>query len=166
MKIAFANNDEQPVGKKNYGDWNGGFLPPPISLQVTEPAVLAKDQYLTMKLRLVPSVDKSPTYDLVIPYFKNGTPKEWLKFQLNLNRVFVGQNLTTAVPKYAMIRRLLMGDVLSTFNAKARVLTTENNANLKICLNAVTETVFLKKAMQTQKRYMRRMLRKPVDLKI
>ena len=119
-----------------------------------------------MKLRSVPSVDKSPTYDLVIPYFKNGTPEEWLKFQLNLNRVFVGQNLTTAVPKYAMIRRLLMGDVLSTFNAKARVLTTETNANLKICLNAVTETVFPKKAMQTQKRYMRRMLRKPIDLKI
>ena len=77
-----------------------------------------------MKLRLVPTVDKNPMYDLVVPYFKNGTPEEWLKFQLNLNQVFVGQNLTTAVPKYAMVRQLLMEDVLSTFNAKARVLAT------------------------------------------
>ena len=154
MKIAFASNQEKNTGK-NHGERKTGFLPPPISLQATEPAVLGKDQYLTMKLRLVPTQDKSPTYNLVVPYFKNGTSEEWLKFQLNLNRVFVGQNLTTAVPKYAMVRRLLMGDVLSTFNAKARVLTTKNNANFKTCVNAVTETVFPKKSMQTQKRYMK-----------
>ena len=103
MQIAFAGNQEKNTGKNN-GERKNGFLPPPILLQVMEPAVLAKDQYLTMKLRSVPTVDKSPTYDLVVLYFKNGTPKEWLKFQLNLNRVFVGQNLTKSVPKDAMVR--------------------------------------------------------------
>lgn len=59
-----------------------------------------------------------------------------------------------------------MRDVLGMFNAKVRILTTKNNANFKTCVNAVTETVFPKKPMHTQKRYMRRMLRKPLNMKI
>ena len=92
MKLAFTNNEKiYTAGKKTANrDWKAGLLPPPILLQRTEPAALRKDDYLTMKLRLLLTKEKSPTYNLVVPYFSKGTPEEWLKFLKNIDRVFVG----------------------------------------------------------------------------
>ena len=42
----------------------------------------------------------------------------------------------------------------------------EDEDNLQLSLNAVTETILNKKALSTQKRYMRRILPKPRDMKI
>ena len=102
---------------------------------------------------------------------------------INFKKVIVGQGLNTGPTQFAMARRFLMGDTLSQFNQKANELkekavleaaenTTVTNAmiemvaNLEECFNAVTKTVLPPKALQTQKRYMRRMLRKPQGMKI
>lgn len=73
------SNDDRTTGKKYNGDQKNGFLPLPILLQIMGPAVLGKDQYLTMKLRSVLTVDKSPTYDLVVPYFIKWYPQRMVK---------------------------------------------------------------------------------------
>ena len=76
-----------------------------------------------------------------------------------------------------------MGDTLSQFEKKIKEIktravedTTEGTAitdsdvettdNLQLCLQAVTVTVLPQKALQTQKRYMRRVLQKPQGMKI
>ena len=164
-------------------DRKSGFLPPPIPLERPKIKKLQRDKYLVMKLRSIPNKSTSPVYELNVPYFKDGTPEEWFKFLENFAKVLVGQDLTTGATQFAMARRLLLGDTLSQFDKKVKELKTEAIAdaeagtvimdadietidNLKTCLQAVTVSVLPQKALQTQKRYMRRILRKPQGMKI
>ncbi len=151
---------------KKTGERPNGFSNAPISLERPTVAEVTKDSYLKMKLRSTPTDADSPTYELEICYFKSGTPEEWLKFKKNLNRVIIGQNLTTGPTQYAMARRLLLGNCLAVFNNKAEELQNETVSNFKLCLKAVAKDVFPPKALMTQKRYMRRVLRKPKEMKI
>lgn len=151
MKVS-TTDDKNNNGKRR--------LEPPISLDRPEREDLKKDQYLTFKLRSNPTVDESPTYEHSVRFFKQGTPEQWLLFNRDLGQVITGLNITTGPPMYAMARRLLQGDALSTFN-NAATIGNETIANYQACLRAVSNIVFPKKAAQTQKRYMRRFLRKP-----
>ena len=169
--------------KVSNNDRKTGFLPPPIPLERAEAKKLQKDDYLVMKLRSIPNKATSPVYELNIPYFKDGTSEEWFKFLENFKKVLVGQDLNTGATQFAMARRLLTGDTLSQFDKKFKELKTEavtaaeegtavtdsdieTAPNLRTCMRAVTVTVLPQKALQTQKRYMRRILRKPQGMKI
>ncbi len=138
----------------------------PIQLQRPEKPELVKGQYITLKLRSTPAEAASTTYDLPLPYFGSGTPEEWLRFKRNLYKVIVGQNLTTGPLKYTVTRRVLEGDALAAFDASAEILGNETNDNFVLALAALTEHIFPARALQTQKRYMRRYLRKPADVSI
>ena len=65
-----------------------------------------------------------------------------------------------------------MGDSLTHFNDKAASFrddkgrVVENDDHLEASLRAVTGNILNKKALPTQKRYMRRIIRKPKDMKI
>ena len=89
-----------------------------------------------------------------------------------LREGFVGLNLTISSTKFAMTRRLLAGDSLTHFNDKAASFrdangrVVENDDHLEASLRAVTGTILNKKALSTQKRYMRHIIRKPKDMKI
>eukprot|EP00957_Ditylum_brightwellii_P086221 6561066-Ditylum_brightwellii.AAC.1 len=48
--------------------------------------------YHTYKLCMTPADAMSPIYELSVPFFNNGTPKEWIKFWCGLQAVFKGQN--------------------------------------------------------------------------
>ena len=98
---------------------NNGFAPPPIPLERPEAKELEKDQHLTLKLRAVPGRQTSGEYTLNVPYFQSWEPEEWLKFIQNLNKVFIGQNMTTYPARFAMARRLLAGDSLTHFETTA-----------------------------------------------
>ena len=65
-----------------------------------------------------------------------------------------------------MARRILEGDALARFDSKATELGNETNANFATCLDAVTSYTFPTKALQYQRRFMRRYLRKPRDTTI
>ena len=143
-----------------------GFLPPPIPFQKPEKVILGKEDYLSMKLRSNPTEEKSSLYELAVPYFRNGTAEEWFRFEKNLANVFIRQNLTTGPTQYAMARRLLQGDCLTQFETKADELGNESVPNFKLVMKAVRESVMPLRAVQTQKRYMRRLLRKPKEMKI
>jgi len=127
---------------------------------------LEHGEYQRYKLRNVPEDENSPTYELSVPYFGTGTPEEWLKFKKNLEKVVVGQNVTGGPQRYVVARRLLEGDALASFDQAARLHGPETVQHFKRCLDDVTKHVFPKRALQTQKRYMRRFLRKPPTMKI
>ena len=99
-------------------DCKTGFLPPPIPLKRPVIRTLQKDKYLVMKLWSIPNKSTSPVYELNVPYFKDSTLEEWLKFLENFNKVLVGQDLTMGATQFAMAWRLLMGDTLSQFEKK------------------------------------------------
>ena len=124
-----------------------------------------KDKYLTFKLRSVPTEEASTTYNLSIPFFGDGSPEELLIFLNLLNKVYVGQNVTDGPGKYALIRRLLVGDALSAFNSAAAVAGTETIPHFKTAVRGLVSHVFPARALVLQKQYMRRYLRKPADVK-
>ena len=95
------------------------FVDAPIPMERPKNPTLIKGQYETMKLRTTPTEATSPTYEITLNYFSSGTPEEWLMFKKNLDKVILGQNLTTGTAKYALVRRVLTGDALATFNAVA-----------------------------------------------
>ena len=57
-----------------------GFIAPPIPLERPVVKELEKDDYVTLKLKTVPRSTTSAEYSLNVPYFRSGTPEEWLKF--------------------------------------------------------------------------------------
>ena len=146
----------KPLSKK-------GFVEPPIKIDKPEPRKLEKGEYMAMKIRSDPNDVDSLSSELHVPFFSTGTPEEWFKFLKDLKSVFQGQNLTTGPNQYRTVRLLLKDDALRHFNNKATELGAETTAHLKQCIGEVTQWVLPKKALQTQRRYMRRVCRKPRD---
>lgn len=141
---------------------DSGFPLLPIPLEEPERKKFMKDSVLKLKLRSNPTDEKS-RYILKVPYFKEGTPEEWLTFETKLQDVYVGQQLTTDPMQYQMARRLLQGEPLQQFNRKADILGNESVANLNECLHAVCLSVFPNAALKHQKRYMHRVIHKPKE---
>ena len=88
MKVKFAKNSSNRMS-------DTGFAPPPIPFKRAKVKGMEKDQYLSLKLKSVPSRTSSSEYTLNVPYFQSGTAEEWIKFTQNLDLVFVGQSLST-----------------------------------------------------------------------
>ena len=137
---------------------------PPIALVRPDNATLRKGQYHTYKLRTNPTSASSSTYELDVPLFSTGTVEEWLRFRNNLGRVIKGQNATGAAARCALARRSLESEALATFNNQAATGTETVDA-FEICLDKVGNLIFPKRALQLQKRYMRRSPRKPGTMK-
>ena len=126
---------------------------------------LGKGDYTVIKCKTTPNAANSATYDLPIPYFRSGSTEEFLKWKRNVNRALTGQGITDGPGKYNLTRKLLDGDALMVFNVKATQLGNETNQHYEQVMQALAEHVFPIKALQTQKRFMRRFLRKPRDMK-
>ena len=124
-----------------------------------------KGKYITLKLRANPSDEGSATYEMQMRFFDTGSCEEWLLFLNNLEKVFIGQNITAGPQKFAMARRLLKGGTLAAFNRHANG-QTETNANYTVVIRQTTEYVFPNNALYLQMQYMRRQMRKPLSMKI
>jgi hypothetical protein len=141
------------------------FIAAPIPFERPEVKETQKEDVMGFKIRYYPTNPKSSTYELNLGVFKSGTPEEWLKHKSALNKILVGQNIQEPADKFCMARRVLEGDALAVFNNAAE----DNEVTLETfndCINAVTAHVFPSRALSTQKRYMRRYMRKPTDVKI
>ena len=108
-----------------------------------------------MKIWSDPNNAASLISELHVPFFGTGTPEQWFKFLKDLNSVLEGQSPTMGPNQYSTVRFLLKDDALRQFNNKATNLGAETIAHLKQCLVVVTQWVLPKKALQTQRRYMR-----------
>ena len=160
-----TNHLKFPTPKTVHDHGGKRFVPPVISLERPVESQKRKDQFLTFKLRSVPTEEASTTYDLSIPFFGNGSPEELLIFLNLLSKVFAGQNVTTGPGKYAIIRRLLTGDALSAFNLAATAAGNKTVDHFKAAVRGLISHVFPARALVLQKQYMRRYLRKPIDVK-
>ena len=115
---------------------------PPIPLEKPEKKPLAKGEYHTYKLRANPTETTSPTYELSVPFFSNGTCEEYMKFRTNFDKVCKGQNITTGPGRFTLARRLLEGEALMSFENEAITVTSETNDTVKQCLDAVHKGIF------------------------
>jgi hypothetical protein len=77
-----------------------------------------------------------------------------------LNKICVGQNITTAPAKYSMARLLLSGESLIGFNTSATKHGNETNNDLKLKLQYLTTHIFPQRSLAFQTHYMRCYMRK------
>ena len=155
-----------PTPKTTRGQTTKRLISAAVGLQRPAHKELSKDKYLTFKLRSNPTDESSTMYELTVPFFSSGTPEELLDFIKNVEKVFVGQNMTAGPARYSLLRRVLQGDALAAFNRAATATGNETNDHLKTCLTELKKHIFPRKALNNQKRYMRRFLRKPREMKI
>jgi hypothetical protein len=138
--------------------------PPPIHLIKPEQKSYEKGKYMTLKLRSIPNDEHSPTHEIQVPYFKQGTCEEFLEFQEKVNAVIVGQNMTTAAARFAFMRTILQGDAHAYFNQVAQEEAEQTLESYDNCMESLTTHIFPQRALRKQKRYMRRHMRKPYDM--
>ena len=152
--------------KVNYNAWRAQITAPPIPLSVKKDEVDPQDKnsYLTVELRYSPADPDSRVYKKNVRYFKGGTPKQYIDFRADVEKVITGQSITMGPAQFAMVRTLLRGDALRVFNNRATAQGAETVANLTLVLNSVGEHVFPKKPLAKQKRYMRRFIKKPQEM--
>jgi hypothetical protein len=162
-KIATANQQESENGESR---GRARMNLPPIPLERPERQPLEDGNYVSFKLRAVPLDDKSQLYSLSIPYFSTGTPESWIIFRKNLDKVLIGQNVTTGPPTYAMARRVLEGAALAKFEASVVERGTETLEHFALVIGDMGAYVFPQRALQMEKRFMRRFMRKPRKLKM
>ena len=127
---------------------------------------LKKGEYVDIKCRTNPNDPASTTYTIYVQLFSTGTCEDWIRWLVNFRRACIGQNATTGPARFASARRLLEGGALTAFENAALNEATETVLSLDAVFKKVTEHVFPPKSLQKQKRFMRRFLRKPQDIKI
>ena len=142
------------------------FVQPVIPLERPKTRDFKKNEVLTFKLRSNPKDENSLTYDLSIPFFREGTPEELLMFMTQVDKVIAGMNISDGPNKFALVRRLLQGDALAAFDNAATMHGAETNDNFNLCGRDLVRHIFPTKALAKQKRWMRRFLRKPAEMSI
>eukprot|EP00957_Ditylum_brightwellii_P130261 9936983-Ditylum_brightwellii.AAC.1 len=114
-----------------FANRNQGNKPLPILFYVpNNEKKSSPSDYQTYKLWTNPKDEKSVVYNLVVKYYKVGTPEERLQFM------------------DAIAQSLLKGDALQVFKSQE----IKDGPAFTKCLAAVTEHVFPKKAYNAQKK--------------
>ena len=124
------------------------YVPPAISLERPKARNYQKNNVLSLKLQSNPANTDSQTYKLTVPFFRLGTPEEWLIVKHRLLKIMTSQNITTSLGQYAMSRQILDRDTLACFNAKATELGNETVTNHNVsqcchrtCLSSTCSTI-------------------------
>jgi hypothetical protein len=111
-------------------------------------------------LRTNPTDKESQTYNLKVLTFWSGTVEDYILWKKDIMKVLVGQNVTSAANKFAMIRRVLEGDALAAFKKAAAEEAVETTVSYDKCHEKLTEHVFPKNALVTQRQWFHRYLHK------
>ena len=131
-----------------------------IPLLRSKAKVLEKGQYHTYKLCTTPTLADSTVYDLSVPFFDNGIPEEWIKFQSSVTAVLKGQNVTQGPSCFGVVKTLLKDDALTVFKTAEGSHGNQTLVNFQLCLDDVCAHVFPEKAGQLQIRLLPRLPRK------
>ena len=126
-----------------------------------------KEKRIVIKLRSTPDDASSQLYEVVTRAFDHGTPEEWIRHRKMITKVLDGQNITNGPDSFRMTRRLLEGKALADFEAS--IVTNsyiESVPHLKKALKDVAISIFPTRALQKQKRSMRRRMPKPFGMPV
>jgi len=122
------------------------------------------------------STATGPTYKVKVQRFNEGTVGEWIAIRKAIKELWVQNSLTGQTDRVANICSILRGESLTGFEEKIEELTnpTERDGTgdaiplsdeiVEAGLNAVAETIFPHRALETQKLWMRRGMKKPKEL--
>eukprot|EP00957_Ditylum_brightwellii_P204197 15338096-Ditylum_brightwellii.AAC.1 len=106
------------------------------------PRQLERGQFHMYKLHTTPADTNSSTYELSVPFFDEGVPKDWIKFQHGLQAVLKGKNVMQGPPSYAVSKTLLKGNVLTVFKQAEITHGNQMVPHFELCLDDVAKHEF------------------------
>lgn len=146
----------------------GGTLVPALTL--TKETALNQDDkkssaYVSIDVKTrANAAETSPKIRRYIKIFEDGTPRDWLETMTTLKEIFIQNSMNGAVDRKGTVSQVLRGDPLTVFEAAVAEAEELDVGVVDRALQAVTGSVFPHRALQTQKLWMRRVMRKPVDM--
>ena len=142
------------------------YQTPIIPLERTVSSDKKDIKYIEHTCHNTPGDSTTGKYVIKVPIYDSGHPEEWIIFTELVNKCLVGQNITTGPQMYQLVQRVLQGDAKAQFDTQAAAHGSQTAANFKAIMATMTVHVFPRYALQDQKRYMRRYLKKPLSMKV
>ena len=113
-------------------------------------------------------------YKKYIPYFNDGTPQAWIDLQKDITEIWTQNKIFSPTDRMAIVKAVLRGETLTTFDfavAEERKDATGQDLALTMsmvekALSEVTMTIFPHRALDSQKQWMKKYMKKPQDMLI
>ena len=155
------------------------WLQPVIPLENATTRTTTTDDsrtYVSMYLKArAGSGDNGETYKKRFFLFDDGTPQEWVEVLEDLDELWRQNSVTNGADRAATVQMILRNDALNEFTTALSEETTTlvatrtttspaTVANVTKALGAVTMAVFPHRALETQKSWMQRGMKKPLTM--
>ena len=151
----------------------GSYLKPCIPLVDTEPIDVDKTSLVEFTLKVKPKGQKDQTYKKWVARFSEGSVSDWIKTMKDLEELWYKNSVDNPGDRVATVQTILRDDALEQFNAGLEIIEEEYegegnyeliHADVKKAINNVSLSVFPHRALETQKRWMRRHMKKPHNM--
>src|SRR5687767_9173433 len=150
------------------------FLKPVLPLVPETQSKSEEDQKktITMELKSQAGTAGSATYKKKITLFDEGTPQEWIDTQRDIFEVWRQNAITAPEDRVSIFKAVLRGETLSHFETVISEITLDENddpvaltmAMVTKALADVSNTIFPHRALESQRQWMRKSLKKPHNL--
>lgn len=151
------------------------LLKPCIPLVDTTPIDVDKTQLVTYSLKIRPGGANDHTYKKTVRLFAEGSVTEWIETIRDIHEIWKQNSINGAHDCAAIVRTILRDEALAHFDTSVEE-QRENGENeeeplvltvdmVSVGLEAVSGAVFPHRALENQKLWMRRHLKKPSSMK-
>ena len=175
LNIKIRQRKQMLLFKSTIPKKRGGSLQPilplvPASLPIVEDD---KGSYLSFELKTrVGQPDAQSRYKKYVRKFEEGKPQQWIDLKRDIAEIWTQNSVTGGTDRASTVRALLRGESLTAFEAAVQEARTDGNGNqanltadhVDTALEAVAQTVFPHRALETQKLWMTRCMYKPRSL--
>jgi len=138
-----------------------------------------KANFITFELKIRAGTGPgTPSYKKFVKTFEEGSPQEWMDVLTGLKEIWKQNSVNGPTDRAATVAAILKGDSLTAFDSAMEDARTNPDLeededpvplamtleHVETSLCAVTDIVFPFRAIETQKQWMSRHMRKPYDL--
>jgi hypothetical protein len=154
-----------------------GFVPviPLVPTKLTTDELKDKSAYITLTLQVSRGTGPgTQNYKKSIRTFEDGDPQQWMDVMTGLREIWLQNYVDDVTDMSNTVGAILKGDSLTAYEAAVEDLTVNPNDDTQVLpltedhvknvLRAVSETVFPFRALETQKQWMSKHMKKPYNM--
>ena len=135
-----------------------------------EPIDVDKTSLVSFELKVSPKTDNSSTYSKSVRRFSEGSPSQWIRMIYDLKEIWSQNLIADGEDRAAIVRTILRDDPLTVFEGalEAQLEPIEDDEDstkvtpekVEQAIKAVSASIFPHRALEHQKQWMRRSMKK------
>ena len=149
------------------------YLQPCIPLEDQEPIDVDRTQLITYTLKIRPNGANDHTYKKALRLFSTGSVTDWIETVKDINEVWTQNSVGGPHDRAAIVKTILRDEALSHFEMALEVLRQGPNGErheftadlVNKALEYVSLAIFPHRALENQKQWMRRHMKKPMKMR-